>query len=342
MNKMNSFWVLVLLFTLWSCGGATEDETKEETEKAEKTEGTGETSESGAVNIVEWMKQLDDQMAICRIAIPGTHDSGAKGEGGMVATQDLSIEKQLEEGIRCFDIRLRASGEQLKIYHGFFYQGITFEKDVVPVFVKFLKEHPSEMLIVSLKDEGGDAGEYRRLVWEEVSDVALQPYVVKHFREDLTLGECRGKILFLHRHNLKYAQMFGGEFTPGGWKDNSSFSCPILGNNNHEAACRVEDEYNFSSLSGVPEKVAAAMKNMEAAREENADGWFITFASATTSNLSATPLAFAEQVNVALAEKVEAWEKGGCGVLLLDFAGKDHGVRLVRAVIKSNGISLSE
>ena len=52
------------------------------------------------------MKLLSDTLPVCKLSIPGTHDSGAIYGGCMLKTQDAGIFSQLELGIRAFDIRL--------------------------------------------------------------------------------------------------------------------------------------------------------------------------------------------------------------------------------------------
>ena len=54
----------------------------------------------------DWMKLLSDTLPVCKLSIPGTHDSGAIYGGCMLKTQDAGIFSQLELGIRAFDIRL--------------------------------------------------------------------------------------------------------------------------------------------------------------------------------------------------------------------------------------------
>ncbi|MBR4296566.1 MAG: phosphatidylinositol phosphodiesterase, partial [Bacteroidaceae bacterium] len=65
------------------------------------------------LNLCEWMKSVPDATPLCQLSIPGTHDSGALDGGEAFQTQELTIEEQLEGGIRCFDIRLKACDNNL-------------------------------------------------------------------------------------------------------------------------------------------------------------------------------------------------------------------------------------
>lgn len=117
-----------------------------------------------------WMQHIKDTMPIYKLSIPATHDSGAVLGGEFLQTQDSSIKEQLEKGIRGFDIRLQAINEDLGVYHATQFQHITWKKDVLPMFISFLNNHPSEMLIVSLKCEGGNRAEYSSLLSESLTN----------------------------------------------------------------------------------------------------------------------------------------------------------------------------
>lgn len=103
----------------------------------------------------EWMKCLPDSLPLCKISIPGSHDSGTTKGGSMLQTQTVDIPRQLQKGIRAFDIRLEKKNDKLGIFHSYAFQDIYWEDDVLPAFIAFLQAHPSETLIVSLKREGG-------------------------------------------------------------------------------------------------------------------------------------------------------------------------------------------
>lgn len=48
----------------------------------------------------EWMRILHDTLPICKISIPGSHDSGSIKGGHMLKTQATDIPAQLQQGIR--------------------------------------------------------------------------------------------------------------------------------------------------------------------------------------------------------------------------------------------------
>ena len=76
-----------------------------------------------------WMSKVSDSTKIKDLSIPGTHDSGAMHSLFDVAgkCQDVSIIKQLDMGVRFFDIRLQLVDNELNVVHSFVDQELKFE-----------------------------------------------------------------------------------------------------------------------------------------------------------------------------------------------------------------------
>ena len=135
--------------------------------------------EASAAN-VDWMKRLPDDRSLAAMSIPGTHETVSLCGFHNAATgceaistawtktqQDFgfgarTLAKQLQYGIRAFDIRVRVNkeGEVLSftIHHAVYYQQANFT-DLLTAFRDFLAEHPSETVLLHLKAEceGGAA-----------------------------------------------------------------------------------------------------------------------------------------------------------------------------------------
>lgn len=106
----------------------------------------------------DWMRSIADNTNITRMAIPGTHDSGAYQYcwTPMCRAHDQSISAQLNIGVRAFDIRVGdAGGGEYKVYHGPIDMGITVQS-VLNDIVGFLDTNRSEFVILMLKQETGD------------------------------------------------------------------------------------------------------------------------------------------------------------------------------------------
>ena len=177
-----------------------------------------------------WMSQLDDNAFICQLSIPGAHDactssfSGWSAIGAAVAGKDQSksVQEMLPLGVRLFDIR---PNNQLNIYHGILQTSYTFN-GVMGQLRDYVTNHPTEFCIVLIRHESeGDSGSD---VFAEKMEAALtnfSSYLVP-FRPNLTVGEARGKILFLSRDGYN-GSIRGGMIT--GWRDNQSDINNMLG-----------------------------------------------------------------------------------------------------------------
>lgn len=118
-----------------------------------------------------WMSKVPDEVLLCNLNIPGTHDSAMFGSqwgtGRFAETQDLSIQEQLKAGARILDLRLRYGGEgELYLCHGDedhccdAYDGqwgalsgkVTYKK-VLQTISAFLEENPGETVIATVQHE---------------------------------------------------------------------------------------------------------------------------------------------------------------------------------------------
>lgn len=104
----------------------------------------------------KWMNALPDTVRLSEMSIPGTHDSMAHKANldsvDNTRTQSLSLEDQLKAGIRYIDIRLKYSENSFDIHHGIVYVGYNFD-DVLTTVQRFLRENPSETVLMRLKQE---------------------------------------------------------------------------------------------------------------------------------------------------------------------------------------------
>lgn len=169
----------------------------------------------------DWMSHLAGGTSLSQIDIPGTHDSGARIGGAFVATQDLSISEQLQAGVRYLDIRLRHFENALVVHHGSFYQELNFD-DVLIACTDFLDAHPSETILMQVKEEYTPAGNTRSFeetfVTRYVATAAYQGYF--YLTDAIpALDTVRGKIVLVRRFHA--GQQFGIDATD--WADNSSY-----------------------------------------------------------------------------------------------------------------------
>lgn len=282
-----------------------------------------------------WMAQIPDETPFSTLSIPATHDAGALLGGDRLTCQLLPISAQLYEGIRGFDVRLDVlQNNKLGIFHSTQNMGTTWEDDVWPVLTTFLKSHPSETIFLSLKKENGSTGSERftEVLSQYLNAPENQPFIVQNLRQDITLGECRGKMVIMHRD--EYLDEYPGAQCHG-FEDNASFSMVMRTQNGEKISTMVEDEYGYEDDTHGPYKLKTTYRNIRRAMKQakKSGNWFITFASATSSEF--VPREFANAVNANLARKLEG-KKASCGIILMDFAGTYDGTKLTRAIIATN------
>jgi len=103
-------------------------------------------------NQENWMGKFKDSTKITDIFLPGTHNSVAQMGGDMAQCQSWSIKEQLQSGIRCFDLRFRRVGNNLRGHHGPIDMRISFG-GVADQLEEFLKCYPTEVIFLRIKEE---------------------------------------------------------------------------------------------------------------------------------------------------------------------------------------------
>ena len=161
-----------------------------------------------------WMNNLPNSMKIYLMTIPGTHNSCALYGTFLAQCQSWSITNQLNAGIRYFDLRLRLNEDKLQLQHGPIYQKIDF-LEVLKLFADFLKENNSEFIIMSIQEEYKPIKKDKSFL--ELFNENIQEYkdiiINFSFNQEIeyTLGELRGKILFIEVFNGKIYRRTGIE-----------------------------------------------------------------------------------------------------------------------------------
>lgn len=186
----------------------------------------------------DWMDQIKDDTRLIDMNIPGSHDSGTFGvstvplKTQLGRAQEKNIKEQLEAGVRAFDLRYKMDSDgEYYIYHGdsahgafsectcyTSYSACTTEKlsvkAVMDDFQAFLKQHPSETIIVTWAFEGNKDEADRRddvgmmKLFDSYKAVALfnrdkekseeknySEYMNTKSLKEVTLHDLRGKIV---------------------------------------------------------------------------------------------------------------------------------------------------
>lgn len=161
----------------------------------------------------EWLKDVNDNLSIGSVNLPGTHDSAAIvgwTSFNPYVNQALSLTKQMLSGVRLFDIRLKVKKDNSRFYfvtcHGDIKPYETANEfqsfiSVLDEFTAYLFEHSTEFLVVSLKID--DWGGYRNDSGAVLQALRLclakySPFI--WISQDLpTVLRMRRKIFFLNR-----------------------------------------------------------------------------------------------------------------------------------------------
>ncbi|RCI09800.1 hypothetical protein L249_4030 [Ophiocordyceps polyrhachis-furcata BCC 54312] len=149
-----------------------------------------------------WMASLPDERNLSSLSIPGTHDTMTHTLRNVSHfwCQNHGLDTQLVAGMRYFDIRLRLRNDSLPIYHGSGDTNYSLPQ-VLDTMTRFLESHPSEALVVRVKDEGNPLGT-NTISFEDAFARDVKPYrriLPAHdpARPLPSLGQVRGSIFLL-------------------------------------------------------------------------------------------------------------------------------------------------
>lgn len=317
-----------------------------------------------------WMGELRDEWPLPSLSVPGTHNSPTCYTAlPSVRCQAVGVPEQLQNGVRFLDIRVSATkdDDRLALVHSVFPISLTGTKwfgDVLEDVYRFLDEHGSETVMISLKREGtgkasdGDLGRYLKDGY-----VAKRPD--KWYTEPRvpTLGEVRGKIVLMRRFGLD--DDLRAEWDGQGWGlDASAWPDNCEDGEAGSCAIRVQDFYEVSESDNIDKKVGYSHGHLERAGEHRfllpgMDGYdegsprppfYVNFLSASNFfNATCWPERIAAKVNPRVVEYlctshgVEG--KGpnklsigsaGAGIVVTDWVGANGDWDLIRCIVGMN------
>ncbi|WP_431610467.1 phosphatidylinositol-specific phospholipase C [Chryseobacterium sp. 'Rf worker isolate 10'] len=277
------------------------------------------------IEMNSWMSGLQDNISLSKISIPGTHDSGARVDAPVVSgtakTQNLSIAEQLNAGVRFLDIRCRHIDNSFAIHHGAIYQNLNFD-DVLNACYTFLSSHPSETIIMSVKEEY-DASNTTRS-FEQTFDSYVQKNPSKW---DLganipTLGSVRGKIKLLRRFSSGTTK--GINASP--WADNTTFDI-----NNSGVQLKVQDYYKVTNNDDKWNGISSLLNE---AKNDTNGKLFVNFTSGYKPGIFGIPSipTVSNAINPKLKTFFQTNTQGSFGVMPIDFVNAE----LSELIVKTN------
>ncbi|MCT3896971.1 phosphatidylinositol-specific phospholipase C [Elizabethkingia anophelis] len=278
-----------------------------------------------SVGISNWMSALQDNISLSQISVPGTHDSGATVEfpSGTAKTQNLTIAEQLSIGVRFLDIRCRHIDDSFAIHHGPVYQKLNFD-DVLNAVYAFLDSHPTETVIMSVKEEYNASNTTRS--FEKTFDAYVQKNPSKW---DLgnnipKLGDIRGKIRLLRR--------FPANSKPKGidatnWADNTTFEI----SNDSPVKVKVQDNYKVDNNDTKWSQIQSVLTE---AKADTSGKLFINFTSGYKPLIFGIPSipTVSNAINPKLKTFFQSSTQGSYGILPIDFISAE----LAEPIVKTN------
>ncbi len=258
-----------------------------------------------------WMGALPDSDSLTALTIPGTHESCARHEPvpGTAQCQTLSLAEQLAAGVRYFDVRCRHFNDTFQIHHGPIFQQMTFD-EVLAATGAFMKAHPTETILMSVKEEYTASGNTR--TFEQTFDA-----YVKKAPSSWSLGtavpalsDARGKIVLVRR----FAATGPKGIDATKWADKATFTV------DGPPRLRVQDEYEVSDNAAKWTAITALFG--EALRGDAAT-LYLDYTSGYAPLLLGVPSI--GDVSNSINPKLQAYfsdpahGKGRYGVLAMDF-----------------------
>ena len=309
-----------------------------------------------------WMCLLDDDREISGLSIPGAHDA-ATGDGlcikiGLGKTQHLSIAEQWDSGVRAFDLRPALCDTVLHIYHGSLRTKTSFS-EAIDVILSKLSANPTEFAIVLIRHESESENGMEKVNWPRFMGAYIQS-LGNHavvFHPHLTLGEVRGKILFLTRNSYSGTDK-GAMLT--GWNHSAE------GTNNARitsyydasfATLQMQDYYAPTNKEKRLQKIQGVSRMLDVAQGAGRGVWTINFLSGYSSTFlgtAATTLGYkcnatwlhSQVLDIVMSNTIPR----SYGIVFMDFVGVDkvrggmshwcpfeiNGSKLLNAIIASN------
>ena len=314
-----------------------------------------------AAPLSDWLSLVRDDAKVCKLSIPGTHDS-MTGMGFytpvvkyfsniMAISQVSTFAEQMSSGIRFFDFRpvvaidtLAKKPEDrqiLRLAHGFTEVNVSFEESIDWMH-DFLKSHPSEFFIVKIQADNGMESQqnWTVLLNKVLSMPKYQGLFIESWHPDITVGEMRGKILWLSHYDLRPVnQAFHYPVAYCDWPDEDpdvdeevhpeqQRSCAIYNMEDPtiKATLYKQDYYKTTSEKRMATKISTVLAMMKSAREATASDeniWIVNHCSAYTEVSARGYITNASNLHPKVIEDLLQGE-GTVGIMPMDMACHDY------------------
>ena len=305
----------------------------------------------------DWLGMVKDETKVCKLSIPGTHDT-MTGMGfyqpvlkyvfNMTAISQVStFEEQIKSGLRFFDIRPVVSTDTiahkkiLRLTHGISELDVTFE-ETIDFMQSYLKAHPTEFFIAKIQADNGmeDQKEWSALLSQILHLQKYQGLFIKDWRPDITVGEMRGKILWLSRYDLRLLNVvYDYPIVYCDWPDEdpdineeldpeAQRNCAMYNMDDPTVMATLykQDYYKTTTEKRMKNKQKTVIEMMHSAREVNATDdniWIVNHCSAYTEVSPRGYITNAANLHPLVIEDLQKYE-GTVGITPMDMACHDY------------------
>ena len=294
----------------------------------------------------DWMSYLPDDALVSQLSLPGAHDaataegwaSGSETTGKTNSTaQDVKVSVQYNGGVRVFDIRPSLSSNVLYNSHGVTRLSKTIES-LLDDMIAFLDEYPTEFFIFHVY-KGGTFNDNAKNAFSNLLNSSKYAGRIADFRNTLTVGEMRGKLLFLSREDHTSTTSWKGGYLRGwdehGYENNKGGYINAGGTNDYGFNADAASLYiqDFANTKGkVSSKVESIQRLLDFTTRHNVRQpsqaiWTFNFASGYSQtgtlnvSLSDGYRDNATYTNVCILNYLTAdgYKPGPTGMVMLDF-----------------------
>ena len=283
-----------------------------------------------ATPLTDWLSLVRDDARVCKLSIPGTHDT-MTGMGFytpvvkyfsniMAISQVSTFSEQMSCGIRFFDFRpvvaidtLAQKPEDrqiLRLAHGFTEVNVSLEQSI-DWMQQFLKSHPSEFFIVKIQADNGMESQqnWTKLLGKVLSLHKYKGLFVESWHPDITVGEMRGDVdEQIHPEQQRSCAIYNMED-------------PSI-----KATLYKQDYYKTTSEKRMATKISTVLDMMKSAREATASNeniWIVNHCSAYTEVSARGYITNASNLHPKVIENLLANE-GTVGIMPIDMSCHDY------------------
>jgi 1-phosphatidylinositol phosphodiesterase len=279
----------------------------------------------------KWMSGLPDQLKLCELTVPGTHNSCAFNCNLLSRCQAIGVQEQLEIGVRYLDIRCRHMRDAFRMQHGIFDLGMDFYEHVIKVCIEFLERNSTETIIMLVSTEHKPKN--NSIAFDQVFiDYVQRDPAHWYLQEQMpVLGQARGRIVLLRRF---YSRKTPLGIDMSGWS-NATFNM----HNCVDFKFRIQDQYSLS----LNRKWPVVLNLLNEANIQNCaevDVWHLNYCSSQYIPLQ-IPSYIARHVNAHLEQYIKenfenkptsASQKLKLGTIIVDFAN----IKLIKQIYMCN------